>query len=360
MDCRKIEISLPAARGGASKDHLRDVFLVDEFRYGVGHALSLQPRHRRANGFGEANVRGQRSLIGFARVLPQVGVDDKELGIHRLGHARPARHQILRRWVRTDADRDAFADGNRRSIVRLPFAVLFQAQIHLLGHLAQGQLTQSDQVGLAEEIFERPSHALLRVDVAAPHAVLQRLRSQVDHHYFVDSLQYPVGNGLPYLDPGDSLHRRGYALQVLDIHGGKNVDPRVQQLQHIFVALAMFAALDIGVRQFVHQSDPRVPRENGVDVHLFEERALVLDRFARYCFQIRDQVTHRFAAVSFDYYDHHIFAAGVPADRLGQHGVGLAHAGSISEKELEQASLLRRRTLFQPLLGSLGHRAYCR
>ena len=226
--------------------------------------------------------RSACSRPGFAdwlRLCPAPGRYRRQrIGIHGLGHARPARDQILRRRVRTDAYRDAFADGNRRSIVRLLSAMLFQAQIDLLGHLAQCQLAQSDQVGLAEKIFQRPPHAFLRINVATPHPVLQRLRSQVDHHDFVDSLQHPVGNRFPHLDPGDSLHRRGHALQMLDVHGGENVNPRIQQFQHIFIAFAMLAALDIGVRQFVHQRDPRVARENGVHVHLFEGRALVLDR----------------------------------------------------------------------------------
>jgi hypothetical protein len=64
--------------------------------------------------------------------------------------------------------------------------------------------------------------------------------------------------------------------------------------------------------------------------------------------------------VRFDHSDHDIFAANVAPDGLGQHGMGFAHAGGVAEKELEPASLLTRRTLFQPLVGSLGHRDYCR
>src|SRR6266446_4515901 len=98
---------------------------------------------------------------------------------------------------------------------------------------------------------------------------------------------------------------------------------RIQQFQYVFITLAMLAALDVGVRQFVHQRDARLAGENGVHVHLFEERALILDRFTRHHFQIRDKVSDRFPSVGFDNTDHHIFAASVPPDRLGQHGVGL-------------------------------------
>jgi hypothetical protein len=76
--------------------------------------------------------------------------------------------------------------------------------------------------------------------------------------------------------------------------------------------------------------------------------------FARHRFQIRDQFPDRFPSVGFDHSDHHIFAAGVPPDRFGQHGMGLAHAGSVSKKELEPASLLRRRTFSSHCSGVLG------
>ncbi len=146
---------------------------------------------------------------------------------------------------------------------------------------------------------------------------------------------------------------------MLDVHGGTNVDPRLQQLQHIFIALAMLAAFDIGVRQFVHQSDAGLARENRVHVHLLELRALIFEHFARHGFQAREQLRYAFTAMGFDNSDHHIFAADVPPDRLVQHGVRLAHAGSVAKKEFELAALLRRRTFFQPLLGSFWHRVYC-
>ncbi len=145
---------------------------------------------------------------------------------------------------------------------------------------------------------------------------------------------------------------------MLDVHGGENVDPRIQQFQHVFVALGMLAALDIGVRQFVHQRNARLAREDSVHVHLLEGCTLVLNFFSRHYFQIRDQVRHRLPSVGLHNTDHRIFAAGVPPDRLSQHGVGLAHAGSISKKELEPAALLRRRTLLQPLLGGFRHRGF--
>ena len=41
-----------------------------------------------------------------------------------------------------------------------------------------------------------------------------------------------------------------------------------------------------------------------------------------------------------DHADDHIFAAAVAADGLAQHAVGLANAGRIAEKELEDSAFL--------------------
>src|SRR5258708_3754382 len=174
MDRRKIKISFPAPRRGASENNLRDVFLVDKFRERLGHTLPFQAHHGCPNVFREANIRGQGSLVRFARVLTQVGVDDKEFGIHGLRHTRPASDQVLGGRIRADAYRNAFADGNRASVVifLLLSAVLFKALIHLLRHLAQCQFPQSDQVRLAEKVFQRSPHAFLGIHVAASHPVL--------------------------------------------------------------------------------------------------------------------------------------------------------------------------------------------
>ncbi len=140
----------------------------------------------------------------------------------------------------------------------------------------------------------------------------------------------------------------------------ENVNPRFEQFEHVFIAFAMLAALDVGVRQFIDQRDARFARQNRVHVHFFEKRALVLNLFTRHDFQLRDQLTHGFPAVGFNHSDHHIFAAVVPPDRFREHGVRLAHTRSIAKKQLEPAALLRRRTFFQPLFRSLGHSEYCR
>ena len=138
--------------------------------------------------------------------------------------------------------------------------------------------------------------------------------------------KHPVGHGLAHQHAGDLVHHGRDALQVLHVHGGDHVDLVVEQLEDIFVALVVLAALDVGVRQLVHQHDLRMARQNGVHVHLFEERAFVVDLLARHRLQARGHFLRRLAAVGLDHSDDHVFAATLAADGLAQHGIGLADA----------------------------------
>ena len=69
--------------------------------------------------------------------------------------------------------------------------------------------------------------------------------------------------------------------------GGDHVDVGLQQFHDVLVAFAMLAAVDVGVRQFIHQHHLRLARQDGIDVHLFEHRALVFELLSRYRLQPR-------------------------------------------------------------------------
>src|SRR5271165_6069647 len=221
--------------------------------------------------------------------------------------------------------------------------------------MAQGDLAQSNQITGTKKVAECAVHALHGIDIAPAHARLQSLRRDVRHHNFVDSLQDPVGHRLPHHYARDLVHHGRDTLEVLHVHGRNHIDVIFEQLENIFVALVMLAAFDVGVRQFVHQCDLRMPLKDGVHIHLFKERALVVDLLARNRLQPRNQFLGRFAAVCLDYADHDVFAATLAADGLAQHCISLADARRISQKQLENATLLHRSGLFQPLLGGLLH-----
>ncbi len=80
------------------------------------------------------------------------------------------------------------------------------------------------------------------------------------------------------LTPGDRLDHVVQRLEVLDVHGGDDVDAGVEELVDVLPPLGVAGAGDVRVRELVDERDLRVPGEDGVEVHLLEACAAVLDR----------------------------------------------------------------------------------
>ena len=142
---------------------------------------------------------------------------------------------------------------------------------------------------------------------------------------------------------------------MLHIHGRDHVDLGLQQLENILVALVVFAAFNVGVRQLVHQHHLGTAFEDGIDIHLLEDGAFVVDLLARHGLHPGGELLRGLAAMRLYHSDHHVFTPALAANGLAQHGIGFADPGRISEKELEDAALLLYRGLLQPLLGRLLH-----
>ncbi len=53
--------------------------------------------------------------------------------------------------------------------------------------------------------------------------------------------------------------------------------PRVEQLEHVLPALAVPVAGGVGVREFIHEDQRRLPRQRAVEVELLQHAALVVD-----------------------------------------------------------------------------------
>jgi hypothetical protein len=65
------------------------------------------------------------------------------------------------------------------------------------------------------------------------------------------------------------------------------IDLRGEQVLNVFVALAMLAAGNIGVSEFVHQDYFGFPRQNGIHIHFFKDGSFVFDFLARDGFDLR-------------------------------------------------------------------------
>jgi signal transduction histidine kinase len=69
----------------------------------------------------------------------------------------------------------------------------------------------------------------------------------------------------------------GGDMEMLDIDRGVDVDAGRQELLHVEVAFGVATAGDVGVRQFIHQHQLGVARQDGVRVHPREGLAVVVD-----------------------------------------------------------------------------------
>ena len=161
---------------------------------------------------------------------------------------------------------------------------------------------------------------------------MQGFGREVRHDNFISSLDEPVGNGLADLNAGDALHGWRNALDVLHVHGGEHIDIRVEQVENVLVALAVLAALDVRVGKLVDQDDLRFAGKDAVEVHLFEDDALVLNLLPRNLLQLLGELSGARSTVGFDYADHDVLAALVPPNCFAQHIVGFAYAWRVTEE----------------------------
>ncbi len=69
----------------------------------------------------------------------------------------------------------------------------------------------------------------------------------------------------------------GDALEVLDVDGGDHVDAGVKDLEDVLPALGVARSGDVGVGQLVDERHFRMAGEHGVEVHLLEAGAPVVD-----------------------------------------------------------------------------------
>ena len=209
-----------------------------------------------------------------------------------------------------------------------------------MGDLRQRDLAEPGQVRRGEEVLQGRVDPLGRVDLAGVEPLDQVLDRDVDVDDLVGLGQHPVGN--PFLDPdaGRPLDLVVEALQVLDVHRRDDVDPRVEQVLDVLVALGVAATRGVGVGELVDQADRRPARQDGVEVHLAERDAAVLDDAGRDDLEVADLLLGLGAAVGLDEADDDVHALGLEPMPLAEHRVGLADAGRRAEVDLEPAPRL--------------------
>jgi two-component system sensor histidine kinase KdpD len=319
-----------------------------------GDTLCLDPRYVCLEICGELNVVLESALPFFIELALPINVQHIQLALDGLCKPHPARDQVPRSRVRADANqytlphRPVIADVVRVHVSR-------QRLVDRLTHMLQRKLAQRDEVAPPKEIRKRPLHSRRRIDIAAPHSLLQRLRRQVGHHHFVSSLDHPVRHGLADLYASDPLHGRRDRLDVLHVDRREHIDFRLQQLLNVLPALGVPAAFDVGVRKLINQHNLRLARQDRIDVHLIEGNTAIFEPSPRQYFHLLDKLCRARSPMRLHHANDDVFAAFPTPNRLAQHAEGLAHSGRVPKKQLQRPARLFGVSMGQPFLGRLRH-----
>ena len=130
-------------------------------------------------------------------------------------------------------------------------------------------------------MLQRALRLLRDVNLAFLQACDEILGREIDQLDGIGAVEDEVRHGLADADPRDLGDDVVEAVDVLDVDGRVDVDAVVQDLLDVEVALGMAAAGSVGVGKLVDQHDLRAAGEDGVEVHLLEALAPVLDLPAR-------------------------------------------------------------------------------
>ena len=112
--------------------------------------------------------------------------------------------------------------------------------------------------------------AVSHIDLPLGHPLAELLGCEINQGDVLGQIEQGIRHGLTDLDAGDLRDGVLAAFDVLDIKRRKDVDACIEQFQHVLVALRMAAAGSVGVREFIHEDEARMPHEKRVEVHFLQ------------------------------------------------------------------------------------------
>ena len=207
----------------------------------------------------------------------------------------------------------------------------------MLGDEAERQLAQRREVRVLEKILGGRGGAPLHVDFPLPQALAKGLGSNIHELDLVGHPEDRVGDRLVDGSAGDLANGIGPTLDMLNIKSGIDVDPRIQELHHVLIALRVARARGVRVRELVDEDELGLSRENRLQVHLGDLDVLVFDLLPGNDREPREKGLRFGAAVGLDDPDNQVDP--VPNLLLGraEHGKRLADARAHSEEHLQLA-----------------------
>ena len=239
--------------------------------------------------------------------------------------------------ILADANEDALTSGRRpRHRMRIPMHE--PLGVEALSRPAQRKLPQGRQISRREIMFERPLGLLRHVDLAFAKALHQLIGREVDDFDVVGSVEDGIRRRFANPDAGDLLNDIVEAFDMLDVQRGVNVDPGGEQLLDIEIALGVAAAGRVGMGKLVDKRELGPAREKGVEVHLVQAAALVVDMFSRNDLQAGQQGFGLRPAMRFDDAGDDVGSGAGARARGRQHFIGLADARRSAEENLQMAA----------------------
>ena len=282
---------------------------VGEHVLGDGAAAARQGERLAAEPLGEAQGVGDAVALHLGQLGGARRLDGERGpgGVQPVGEALGVAHEAGGARVLADADEHALAGGPGAGD-GVGLHVGEELGVDALRGAAQRELAQRGEVAGGEVVGERAAGGLADVDLAVLQALDQVVGGDVDDLDVVGAVDDRVGHGLADADAGDLGDDVVEALDVLDVDGGVDVDAGGEQLLDVEVALGVAAAGGVGVGELVDEDELRAAGEDGVEVHLLEHPALVVDPAARDHLEAADQRLGLGAAVGLDDADHDVDA----------------------------------------------------
>ena len=221
---------------------------------------------------------------------------------------------------------------------RLAAAVDLHFIVDPLGRPPQGQLTQGDQIALAEKMMDGAGRLLWQVDLAFPQAFQELVGRQVDEHDFVGFVEQAIGQGFAHLDPGNAADDVVEAFEVLHVDGGPDVEAGGDQLFDVLPAFGVARKGHVRVGQLVDQQQPGPPGQGPVEVEFVQLAPTIFDLAKGQDFEALEQRRGLRTAVGFNHSHHHVEALRAQCAGGLEHGVGFADTGGGAEKNLQLAA----------------------
>ena len=216
--------------------------------------------------------------------------------------------------------------------------VVEQLVVDALGGAPQRELPERREVAGRKEMLQGALGVTRQVDLAFPQPLQQVVGGDIDDLDVVGEVQDGIRHRLAHPDARDLRHDVVEALDVLDVQRRVDVDAGDQEFLDVLVTLRVAAARGVGMGQFVDEGDAGMAGDEGVQVHLVEQAALVRDRPARDQLEAFDEGLGFGAAVGLDDAGHDVHPVPQLGAGRGQHLVGLAHARGGAEEDLEEAA----------------------